>query len=104
MSKASEAFATKHDIAATAEDVARIRRALSRFYTAVETAEPVADTYIQLHTGDSIRAAFIKHNPLSGQAHGVSMAITEMPEAWPPKYRASVAYHLAPLLDDVVNS
>lgn len=104
MTKASEAFATKHDIAATAEDVARIRRALDRFYTAVETAEPVADTYIQLHVGEVVRAAFIKHNPLSGHAHGTAMTMAEMPEAWPPKYRASVAYHLAPLLDDVVNS
>ncbi|MDW9761626.1 hypothetical protein GOB02_18890 [Sinorhizobium meliloti] len=104
MTKASEAFGIRHDIAATAEDVARIRRALDRFYTAIETVEPVADTYIQLHAGEAVRGAFIKHNPLSGQAHGIAMAMAEMPETWPPKYRASVAYHLAPLLDDVVNS
>jgi len=104
MTRASETFATKHDIAATAEDVARIRRALDRFYTAVETAEPVSDTYVQIHAGDPIRAAFIKHNPLSGQAHGVSMVLAEMPETWPPKYRTSVAYHLSPLLADAINS
>lgn len=104
MTKASEAFAARHDIAATAEDVTRISRALGRFYTAIETAEPVADTYIQIHTGDAIRSAFIKHNPLSGQAHGASMVLAEMPETWPPKYRASVAYHLSPLLEEVVNS
>ncbi|RVN85121.1 hypothetical protein [Sinorhizobium meliloti] len=104
MAKASEAFAIRHDIAATAEDVARIRRALDRFYTAVETAEPVADSYIQLHAGEAIRSAFVKHNPLSGQAHGTAMAMEEMPEAWPPKYRASVAFHLSPLLDEVIDS
>lgn len=104
MTKASETFATRHDIAATAEDVARIRRALDRFYESIVAENPVSDTYAQLHAGEAIRAAFIKHNPLSGQAHGVSIVLAEMPEHWPTKYRASVAYHLSPLLDDVVNS
>ncbi|MDX0592405.1 hypothetical protein GOD07_25790 [Sinorhizobium medicae] len=103
MSKA-EAFATKHDIGATAGDVARIKAALQRFYGAVETVEPIADTYVQIHAGEAIRAAFIKHNPLSGQAHGAAMAMAEMPENWPTKYRASMAYHLAPLLADAINS
>ncbi|AWM24958.1 hypothetical protein [Sinorhizobium fredii] len=103
MSKA-EAFAAKHDIAATSEDVARIRRVLGRLYDAVEAIEPVADTYIQIHAGDAIRSAFIKHNPLSGQAHGAALALAEMPASWPTKYRASVAYHLSPLLEEVTNS
>lgn len=103
MTKADE-FAAKHDIAATPEDVARIRRALTKLYGAIEAANPVYDTFIQLHAGEAIRAAFLKCNPLHGQGHGVSMTLAEMPAHWPPKYRASVAYHLAPLLSDVVNS
>ncbi|MBX5243275.1 hypothetical protein [Rhizobium sp. NLR3b] len=97
-------FATKHDIAATAADVSRIRSALDRFYAAVAAATPVADSYIQLHAGQAIRGFFLQHNPLSGQGHGVALALAEMPAAWPPKYCASVAYHLAPLLDEVINS
>ncbi|EJC75546.1 hypothetical protein Rleg10DRAFT_5820 [Rhizobium leguminosarum bv. trifolii WSM2012] len=101
--KASE-FAAKHDIAATAADVSRIRSALDRFYAAVAAANPIADFYVQLHAGEAIRAAFLKHNPLSGQGHGVAVALAEMPAAWPTKYRASVAYHMAPLLAEVINS
>ncbi|PDS68916.1 hypothetical protein [Rhizobium phaseoli] len=97
-------FATKHDIAATAADVSRIRTALGRFYGAVAAATPVADSYIQIPHGEAIRASFLQHNPLSGQGHGVALALAEMPAEWPPKYRASVAYHLAPLMDGVVNS
>lgn len=102
MSRA-EAFATKHDIAATAEDVARIKAALQRFYGAVETIDAPRRGWIQLHDGPAIRTAFEKHNP-STPAHGAAMAISEMPEHWPSTYRASVCYHLSPLLDDVVNS
>ena len=101
---AAEAFANKHDIAATSADVARIRNSLLRFYEAVASTEPVADSYIQIHAGEAIRAAFLKHNPLSGQGHGVALALAEMPPAWPPKYRASVGYHLAPLMEGVINS
>ncbi|MBY5585293.1 hypothetical protein [Rhizobium leguminosarum] len=98
------AFASKHDIAATAADVSRIRSALDRFYAAVAAATPVADSYIQIHAGEAIRASFLQHNPLSGEGHGVALTLAEMPAAWPPKYCASVAYHLAPLLDEVLNS
>ncbi|NEJ73803.1 hypothetical protein GR197_25220 [Rhizobium phaseoli] len=104
MSRAAEAFAAKHDIAATADDVARIRRGLARLYAAVEAIELVSDAYIQLHAGEAIRSAFLKHNPVSGQGHGVAIALAEMPSEWPPKYRASVAYHLSPLLEEVINS
>ncbi|EPE98597.1 hypothetical protein [Rhizobium grahamii] len=104
MSSAAEAFAAKHDIAATGSDVARIRNSLQRFYEAVAAAQPVADTYVQQYHGDSIRAAFLRHNPLAGQGHGAAVAMAEMPSAWPTKYRASVAYHLSPLLEEVVNS
>lgn len=103
MTKADE-FAAKHDIAATAEDVARIRRALTKLYGAIEATNPIANTYIQLDAGEGIRKAFLKHNPLHSQGHGVAMVLAEMPSEWPPRYRASVSYHLAPLLDDVVNS
>jgi hypothetical protein len=40
----------------------------------------------------------------SDMAIDASIAMAEMPDHWPTKYRASVAYHLAPFLDDVVNS
>jgi len=102
MNKA-EAFAAKHDIAATAEDVARIRRAIGKFYDAVEAVDAPRQGWIQLYDGPAIRAAFEKHNP-STPAHGAAMAMAEMPEHWPTTYRASVCYHLAPLLDDAVNS
>ncbi|MBY3255564.1 hypothetical protein HFO09_07640 [Rhizobium laguerreae] len=98
------AFASKHDIGATSQDVTRIRRGLARFYASVEALEPVSDAYIQLHAGEAILRAFLKHNPLSGQGHGVAIALSEIPQAWPPKYRASVAYHLGPLLEEVINS
>lgn len=102
MNKADE-FATKHDIAATQQDVTRIKAALQRFYGAVEAIDPVRRGWIHLHDGPAIRTAFEKHNP-STPAHGAAMAMAEMPEHWPSTYRASVCYHLAPLLDEVINS
>lgn len=103
MTKASEAFAARHDIAATAEDVACIKAALQRFYSAVEAIDAPRRGWIQLHDGPAIRTAFEKHNP-STPAHGAAMAMAEMPDHWPTTYRASVCYHLSPMLDDVVNS
>jgi len=102
MTKA-ELFASKHDIAATPQDVARIKAALQRFYAEVEAIDPVRRGWIQLHDGPAIRSEFEKYNP-STPAHGAAMAMAEMPEHWPTTYRASVCYHLAPLLHDVVNS
>ena len=99
----SEAFAAKHDIAATAEDVARIRRSLGKFYDAVEAIDAPRQGWIQIHDGPAVRAAFEKRNP-STPAHGAAMAMAEMPEHWPTTYRASVAYHLSSLLEEVVNS
>lgn len=102
MSRA-EAFAAKHNIAATSEDVARIRLALGRFYQAVEAIDVPCDGWIQLHHGPAVRTALEEHNP-STPAHGAAMAMAEMPERWPTTYRASVAYHLAPLMDEVIDS
>jgi hypothetical protein len=96
MSRAEE-FATRHDVCATSTDVARIRRQLSRFYEAVEAIDRPFDSYIQLHRGEAVRTAFVR-------CMDASIAMAEMPDHWPTKYRASVAYHLAPFLDDVVNS
>ncbi len=103
MTAAAEAFAKKHDMAATTEDVARIKRHLSKFYEAVELIDRVRDGWIQLHDGEAVRKAFAKQfsHPTGFDA---ALAIAEMPVHWPTKYRASVAYHLAPLLDDVINS
>ncbi|WEX75062.1 hypothetical protein PYH37_000395 [Sinorhizobium numidicum] len=100
MTKA-EAFAAKHDIAATSEDVTRIRRALSRFYDAVEAIDPVRRGWIQLHDRPAIMTAFERHQH-AGTRRCNGMA--EMPQHWPTTYRASVCYYLAPLLADVVNS
>lgn len=102
MSKA-EAFAAKHRLSAVSDDVARIRRQLAKFYSAVEMIDPPRQGYIQLYDGASVRSAFTDAME-SDMAADAVIALAEMPERWPPKYRASVAYHLAPLLDDVVNS
>ena len=102
MTKA-EAFATKHNLCAVPEDVARIKRQLARFFDAVEEIEPLHDGYVQLYHGDAVRSAF-RTAMQSDMAVDAAIAIAEMPERWPTKYRASVAYHLAPLLDEVVNS
>jgi hypothetical protein len=103
MTAAADAFSKKHDMAATTEDVARIKRHLSKFYEAVELIDHVRDGWIQLHDGEAIRKAFAKqfNHPTGFDA---ALAMAEMPSAWSTKYRASVAYHLAPLLSDVVNS
>ncbi|YCI04019.1 hypothetical protein M1D34_07275 [Ensifer sp. D2-11] len=97
------AFIEKHNLTAASEDVRRVKAQLSSFFTAVENIERPGNYYIQLYHGDSIRAELAKRSDLWG-GFGASMAMAEMPVTWPTKYRASVAYHLAPLLDDVVNS
>jgi hypothetical protein len=103
MTAAAEVFAKKHDMAATTEDVARIKRHLSKFYEAVELIDRVRDGWIQLHDGDAIRKALAKQfNPPTG--FDAALAMSEMPTHWPTTYRASVAFHLCPLLDDVINS
>lgn len=96
-------FAKKYDMAATDQDVARIKGQIGAFYSDVERIAPMLNHYIQLHEGKAIRAAIGKRDSLYG-AQGAVMAINEMPEIWGPQYRASVGYHLAPLLDEVVNS
>lgn len=97
-------FADKHNIAATEEDVARLKRGLSGFYAAVESINhPSAGGYIQLHHGQKIRNAL--NREMGDQlASTVAMVLDEMPSHWPPKFKASVAYHLSPLLADVINS
>ncbi|MNV89871.1 hypothetical protein D3C71_1842020 [compost metagenome] len=81
----------------------RVKAQLSSFFSAVENIERPGNYYIQLNHGDAIRAELAKRSDLWG-GFGAAMAMAEMPEHWPTKYRASVAYHLAPLLEDVVNS
>lgn len=99
----AEAFAIKHNLCAVADDVARIKRHLAKFYAAVETIDRPRQGYIQLYDGASVRSAFSAAMK-STLAIDAAIAMAEMPEHWPTKYRASIAYHLAPLLDDVVNS
>ncbi|MDE3825172.1 hypothetical protein I7F13_23695 [Sinorhizobium meliloti] len=99
----TETFAEEHNLCAIPADVARIKRQLRNFYSAVEKIDRPGHHYIQLHNGDSVRAALARQADLWG-GMGVSMVLAEMPETWSPKYRASVCYHIAPLLDDVVNS
>jgi hypothetical protein len=99
----AEAFATKHSLCATPNDVARISRQLAKFFGAVETIDSPHRGYIQLYDGEAVRSAF-QSAMQSDMAVDAAIAMAEMPEHWPTKYRASVAYHLAPLLDDVVNS
>lgn len=95
-------FASKHDMAAVPEDIARIKRQLAAFYRDVEAIDPPSDHYIQLYHGEAIRAALAKRDALWG-AFGAALAMGEMPEDWTTKYRASVAHALCPLLNDAVN-
>jgi hypothetical protein len=97
------AFSTKHNLTATSEDVRRIRAQLTSLYSSIETIARPSDSYVQLYHGDAIRAEIASRSDLWG-GFGAAMAMSEMPAHWPTKYRASVAYHLAPLLSDVVNS
>lgn len=97
------AFIEKHNITATPDDVRRIKAQLNSLYSSIETIARPADTYIQLFHGDSIRAEIASRSDLWG-GFGAAMAMAEMPASWSTKYRASVAYHLSPLLSDVVNS
>ena len=97
------AFATKHNITATPGDVRRIKAQLASLYSAIETIARPSDGYAQLFHGDAIRAEIASRSDLWG-GFGAAMAMAEMPDVWSTKYRASVAYHLAPLLGDVVNS
>jgi hypothetical protein len=99
----AEEFAARHGLEATQQDVARIRRQLARFFADVEAMEQPGDWYIQLYRGEAVRAAFTRALK-SSLAIDAAIAMAEMPGHWPTTYRASVAYHLAPLLDDVVNS
>lgn len=99
----ASAFATKHDITATSDDFRRINAQLKSLYAAIETIARPSDSYAQLDKGDAIRAEIAKRSDLWG-GFGAALAMAEMPEAWPTKYRASIAFHLAPLLDDVINS
>lgn len=96
-------FATRHHLCAVAEDVARIKRQLAKFFAAVELIDPPHSGYIQLYHGAAIRDAFTATMQTS-MACDAAIAMAEMPPTWPTKYRASVAFHLAPLLDEVVNS
>lgn len=96
-------FEKRHNIAATPDDVRRIRKSLTKFYAAVRVIDPLHDGWIQLHDGPAMRAAFEKHNTTTPAA-GVSIALDEMPMEWPPRYRALVMHHLARLLDEGVNS
>ncbi|UGX87105.1 hypothetical protein [Phyllobacterium meliloti] len=109
MTNSAEAFEKKHNIAATRDDVTKIKNRLRKFYKAVETIDRPHDGYIQLYHGDAVRkAAESAFGASIGQTWTLAMdaaiAIREMPEEWSTKYRASVAYHLAPILSDVVNS
>lgn len=96
-------FASRHNLCAVADDVARIKRQLTKFFSAVETIDPPHSGYVQLYDGAAIRSAFSATMQTS-MAYDAAIAMVEMPSTWPTKYRASVAYHLAPFLDDVVNS
>lgn len=96
-------FIKKHDLTATSDDVRRIKAQLTSLYSSIETIAGRSDGYIQLCHGDAIRAEIASRSDLWG-GFGAAMAMAEMPEAWSTKYRASIAYHLAPLLGDVVNS
>jgi hypothetical protein len=102
MTKA-EAFATKHSLCAATGDVARVKRQLAKFYAAVELIDPPRCGYVQLYDGEAVRSAFTA-TMHSTMAIDAAIAMAEMPEHWPTRYRASVAYHLCPLLDEVVNS
>ena len=97
------AFATKHNITATSDDVRRIKAQLASLYSSIETNARPSDGNVQLYHGDAIRAEIASRSDLWG-GFGAAMAMAEMPEAWSTKYRASIAFHLAPLLGDVVNS
>jgi hypothetical protein len=97
------AFTTKHNLTATSDDVRRIKAQLTSLYSAIETIQRPTDGYVQLYNGDAIRAEIASRSDLWG-GFGAAMAMSEMPDQWSTKYRASVAYHLAPLLSDVVNS
>ncbi|NRP70596.1 hypothetical protein ILFOPFJJ_01477 [Ensifer psoraleae] len=99
----ASAFAEKHNLCAVPADVARIKRQLRDFYSAVEKIDRPGHHYIQLHNGDAVRAALARQGDLWG-GFGAGIALAEMPANWPTKYRASVSYHLAPLLEEVVNS
>lgn len=99
----ASAFPTKHNIAATPEDVRRIQTQLSSLFTAIETIERPTDAYVQLDRGNAIRAELASRSDLWG-GFGAAMAMAELPAEWPTKYRASIAYHLSPLLDEVINS
>jgi hypothetical protein len=98
-----QAFAARHGLCAVAVDVARIKRHLAKFYAAVETIDPPCDGYIQLYHGEAVRSAF-QTAMKSNMAIDAAIAMAEMPVSWPTKYRASVSYHLAPILYEVVNS
>lgn len=100
---ASQDFAKKYNMAATDEDVARVKRELAAFYADVERIDPLLTHHVQLDDGQAIRAAIDKRSSLWG-AQGAVMAINEMPEHWGPRYKASVGYHLGPLMHEVINS
>lgn len=97
------AFAARHNLCAVADDVARIKRHLAKFFAAVELIDPPHSGYIQLYDGEGVRSAFRK-TMQSNMAIDAAIAMAEMPASWPTKYRASVSYHLAPILYEVVNS
>lgn len=97
----------RYNIAATDEDCIRIRRSIEDFFNAVQELSPRAgspkhDGYIQLYHGEAIRSAFKSH--VNERAIYAAVVLDVLPDDWGYRYRASVAYHLAPIFDEVINS
>lgn len=101
--KVNSKFADRNGLIFKDYEPEKMNARLARFYRAVEKITgPLTDyswTGIDPSFGDAVRGAFKKR--LAGREltdfHMFGMVLQQMPRHWTPRYRASVAYFLAPL-------
>jgi hypothetical protein len=94
----------RYGVATTADDAARLARAIQLIFEKVDTEFGSHAGYVPAHVMiNAIEEHLQKSEKLLGQARFASILIDTMPATWSPMLKASFVYVLAPRLKDVLD-